>query len=85
VPLEAGHAGTLGWLCDIDTVPRTFGAAQIGALQGFAALAVEELGLLALADRDQLRVLQLVVAFSLTCRMLMLSLTVIKGLPLSLF
>jgi GGDEF domain-containing protein len=54
VPLEAGQAGTLGWLCAIDTVPRTFGAAQIGTLQGIAALAVEELGLRELADRDQL-------------------------------
>ncbi len=54
VPLKADQAKSFGMLCAIDVVPRAFSAAHIEILEGFAALAVEELELRELADRDQL-------------------------------
>lgn len=51
-PLMTPDGYNLGALCAIDRVPRRFTDAQLGVLQRFAALVVEEMELRATANRD---------------------------------
>lgn len=54
IPLETPDGYNIGSLCAIDTVPRQFDAAQIAILQNLAALAVDQLELRRIAERDHL-------------------------------
>lgn len=52
VPLTSPDGYNVGALCAIDSVPRTFEAAEIDLLSSFAALAVDELELRMIAQTD---------------------------------
>lgn len=54
IPLETPDGYNVGSLCAIDTVPRDFPPAQIEILKSLAALAVEQLELRRIAERDYL-------------------------------
>jgi diguanylate cyclase (GGDEF)-like protein len=54
VPLCTPDGYNLGSLCAIDSRPRRFTAQEIGLLQGFAALVLDELELRTIAHRDEL-------------------------------
>lgn len=54
IPLETPDGYNVGSLCAIDTVPRDFQPAQIDILKSLAALAVEQLELRRIAERDYL-------------------------------
>ncbi len=53
-PLQTPDGYNLGALCAIDTVPRNFSDEQLSILTNFAALAVDELELRRIAERDYL-------------------------------
>nr|WP_116092592.1 sensor domain-containing diguanylate cyclase [Sphingomonas crusticola] len=52
VPLCSPDGYNIGSLCAVDTMPRDFTAAQIGILDKFAALVVNEMELRTIAQRD---------------------------------
>ncbi len=52
VPLATPDGYNIGSLCAIDTMPREFSPEQIAVLQSFAAIVVDELELLRIAQTD---------------------------------
>lgn len=54
VPLTTADGFNVGALCAIHTEPRDFSEAQIGILESFASLVVDELELRRIAERDHL-------------------------------